>query len=96
MGPDGYICQFTRSTKSFWADRDQLALGATFRARISIVPRGMLTEVRKGQHHRHRGCKPQQSCTKHSTYGQVITTMEVQSQSSTEGSWAGSAQGIDS
>lgn len=33
MGPDdGYICQFSRDTNTFWAERNTLALGATFRA----------------------------------------------------------------
>ena len=33
MGPDdGYICQFNRDTKSFWADRNDLLLGAGIKA----------------------------------------------------------------
>ena len=33
MGPDdGYICQFSRNTGSFWADRNDLALGAGLKA----------------------------------------------------------------
>ncbi len=36
MGPDdGYICQFSQSTSGFWAERNSLALGATFRASSS-------------------------------------------------------------
>lgn len=36
MGPnDGYICQFSQSTSGFWAERNSLALGATFRAASS-------------------------------------------------------------
>ena len=33
MGPDdGYICQFSRETSSFWADRNDLLLGAGIKA----------------------------------------------------------------
>lgn len=37
MGPkDGYICQFSRDTKCFWASRNDLELGAGFRAQTGV------------------------------------------------------------
>lgn len=52
MGPnDGYICQFSQSTSGFWAERNSLALGATFRAASSgsqgPALTGMVSEVRR-------------------------------------------------
>lgn len=47
MGPnDTYICQFSRDTNCFWADRNKLALGAALRSRGGVVPRSMTSPVR--------------------------------------------------
>ncbi|KAG2447103.1 hypothetical protein HYH02_007852 [Chlamydomonas schloesseri] len=41
MGPDdGYICQFTPDVTGFWAERNRLALGATFKAGGSSYSNG--------------------------------------------------------
>uniref|UniRef100_A0A7S3VSV1 Tocopherol cyclase n=1 Tax=Dunaliella tertiolecta TaxID=3047 RepID=A0A7S3VSV1_DUNTE len=45
MGPkDGYLCQFSRNTGSFWADQHGLALGATIKPRGAVSPRTMVNE----------------------------------------------------
>lgn len=50
MGPDdGYICQFDKRVDSFWASRNNLELGATFKAAPGSGERpvkAMLSEVR--------------------------------------------------
>jgi len=46
MGPDdGYLCQFSRSTGAFWADPNDLALGATFQAKGAASPRSLVPQV---------------------------------------------------
>lgn len=47
MGPDdSYMVQFSRDTKSFWADADSLSLGGCFqRAGGRTPPRVPVTEV---------------------------------------------------
>lgn len=49
MGPDdGYICQFDKDVKSFWASRNSLELGATFKAAPGAggrLPQSMVSEV---------------------------------------------------
>lgn len=49
MGPnDGYICQFARDCNIFWAERNTLELGATFRgtAPSRVLPRAIVPQVR--------------------------------------------------
>ena len=49
MGPDdGYICQFDKRVNTFWASRNNLELGATFKAAPGAGDRpvqAMLSEV---------------------------------------------------
>ncbi len=46
MGPDGYCCQFSRDTRSFWANAHRLELGATLRPKLNVVPTRIVDQVR--------------------------------------------------
>lgn len=47
MGPDdGYICQFSKDVSPFWASRNSLELGSTFRQRTTRRLKGPVTQVR--------------------------------------------------
>lgn len=49
MGPDdGYLLQYSKDTEAFWAARQVLALGATFRAAPGGPTRGRVTPALKG------------------------------------------------
>jgi tocopherol cyclase len=46
MGPDdGYICQHSTDVSSFWASRNALELGGSFRQRSTRRPREPVSEV---------------------------------------------------
>lgn len=46
MGPnDGYLCQFSRNTGTFWANPHDLALGANIKPKSTASPRTMVPEV---------------------------------------------------
>ena len=62
MGPDdGYICQFDKDVKTFWASRNSLELGATFKPAAGAaarIPQTILSEVSRASRACMQPCNP--------------------------------------